>query len=782
MARKSLTTLKSEKAVAKGLQGMLMSDTQPETDKEGMTWFNKTNEITYIAVKNEAEVIEWKPMSGGTDTGGGTGGGASVTVSETAPADPSEGDLWMDSSSTQLYIYYNDGTTSQWVQTTATPTSAGASISVSSTPPALPTQGQVWWDSETANLYVAYNDGTGTQWIQSSSSPVTPVTDDATVGGTAPTDPVTGMLWYDTGTGELKVYDGTEWQVAGGGSSSTPALTISSVSPNNYDGDTGTEFTITGTNYQLGMTVDFITASGTEVRASVVTVLNQAQISVTTPQAFLSSDGPLDVKVNRPDGETVTLTDAIQTGGSPVWTTSAGTLYQNAWPADVTAGDNSYRLSMNVDESIAATDPDGQDVTYSVESGSLPTGVSLNSTTGAISGTLPSSLPGDQTYTFSAGASDTAGNLVTRNFSIIVKNSLGALYDFNGFTFTSGGTVGKTGPSPATLLNAYDTTSNPWLNISSHYAVTSWGRQNWQVPHDGTYRITITGARGSYQSSSYWHGLGAKLVVDLELTMGGTIYMVVGQTPGSFTGSAPYGAGGGGGGTFMYEPGQSDPILIAGGGGGGGGVTNAGGYVAANGGHPSYLDAHGQVDYSGLSASYGHQWEGDGAAGGCTASFNGNPGAGGSLGSGGQSGGSGWAQTENTGGGAGWLSNGQPNPNQTASNPNVRGKSLAGNFEGGTTYYTNGPNGGFGGGGASGYSGGLAGGGGGGGYSGGGGAGWASDLPGLSNASCWGGGGGSYITDNTGTVRNGRNASVVSMQEGQAGTADGCGLITIEPL
>ena len=45
----------------------------------------------------------------------GGGGGAAVTISDTAPASPAVGNLWWDSVGGQLYIYYNDGTSSQWV-------------------------------------------------------------------------------------------------------------------------------------------------------------------------------------------------------------------------------------------------------------------------------------------------------------------------------------------------------------------------------------------------------------------------------------------------------------------------------------------------------------------------------------------------------------------------------------------------------------------------------------------------------------------------------------------
>jgi hypothetical protein len=49
------------------------------------------------------------------DAAGGGGGGASVTISDTAPSSPMAGNLWWESDTGILYIYYNDGTSSQWV-------------------------------------------------------------------------------------------------------------------------------------------------------------------------------------------------------------------------------------------------------------------------------------------------------------------------------------------------------------------------------------------------------------------------------------------------------------------------------------------------------------------------------------------------------------------------------------------------------------------------------------------------------------------------------------------
>ena len=50
-----------------------------------------------------------------TTSSSGGGGGASVTISDGAPSSPSDGDLWWESDTGKLKIYYNDGTSSQWV-------------------------------------------------------------------------------------------------------------------------------------------------------------------------------------------------------------------------------------------------------------------------------------------------------------------------------------------------------------------------------------------------------------------------------------------------------------------------------------------------------------------------------------------------------------------------------------------------------------------------------------------------------------------------------------------
>ncbi len=45
-----------------------------------------------------------------------SGGGASLTVSDTAPANPEAGNLWFESDTGNTLVYYTDANTSQWVE------------------------------------------------------------------------------------------------------------------------------------------------------------------------------------------------------------------------------------------------------------------------------------------------------------------------------------------------------------------------------------------------------------------------------------------------------------------------------------------------------------------------------------------------------------------------------------------------------------------------------------------------------------------------------------------
>ena len=95
---------------------------------------NGTNYVGFKAPDTIASNIIWTlPSSDGTSgnvlstngsgnlswiaaSSGGSSGGSSVTTSATAPASPTAGNQWYDTTTGIIYTYVNDGTSSQWVQ------------------------------------------------------------------------------------------------------------------------------------------------------------------------------------------------------------------------------------------------------------------------------------------------------------------------------------------------------------------------------------------------------------------------------------------------------------------------------------------------------------------------------------------------------------------------------------------------------------------------------------------------------------------------------------------
>lgn len=215
-----------------------------------------------------------------------------------------------------------------------------------------------------------------------------------------PSSPVVGMIRYNTDLGNLEQYT-----VSGWGSIAPPPV-ITTVSPLTYNGEQGTLFTISGSGFGADISVKFITTQGVEYTAATITRISSTQVTATTPQDFTVANEPLAIKVIQGSGSFVT-TNLIDCGGTPTWNTAAGTL------TTVNSNDPVYA-------SISATDPDaGATIAYSVSNGSsLPGTLTINSSTGTITGTIPS-VSNTTTYNFTLSATDNAGNETQRSFSIV---------------------------------------------------------------------------------------------------------------------------------------------------------------------------------------------------------------------------------------------------------------------------------------------------------------------------------------------------------------------------
>ncbi|MCO6494749.1 MAG: PKD domain-containing protein, partial [Bacteroidetes bacterium] len=125
------------------------------------------------------------------------------------------------------------------------------------------------------------------------------------------------------------------------------------------------------------------------------------------------------------------------------------------------------------------------------------------------------------------------------------------------YKFTNCGATGRLGPTQAQINSGYSAT-----NLNGQVTSLS-GIQVWHVPDDGTYQITVAGAKGGdYNSGSYYGGKGATMQGTFDLNAGEEIYILVGQKGNNGTG------GGGGGGTYVVNKTTNTVLIVAGGGGG----------------------------------------------------------------------------------------------------------------------------------------------------------------------------------------------------------------------
>jgi hypothetical protein len=152
---------------------------------DGALAIDTTNNLLYIRTNST-----WEIASGG--------GGASVTTSDGAPADPESGDLWYETDTGSMFVYYDDGDSQQWVEVG---TAGVIAMTTSDTAPSSPSNGDLWFDTSTAKTYVYYDDGSSQQWVEVGAASAAASGTDGAIqfasGGTFSSD-ASNLVWDDT--------------------------------------------------------------------------------------------------------------------------------------------------------------------------------------------------------------------------------------------------------------------------------------------------------------------------------------------------------------------------------------------------------------------------------------------------------------------------------------------------------------------------------------------------------------------------------------------------------
>ena len=99
----------------------------------------------------------------------GGSGGSQVSVGTESPAAPSSGNLWYNTNLGRTFIYYNDGDSSQWVDAApfniVSDSGGGASVSIGTEAPVGPSSGDLWYNADYARIFIYYDNGINSQWV-----------------------------------------------------------------------------------------------------------------------------------------------------------------------------------------------------------------------------------------------------------------------------------------------------------------------------------------------------------------------------------------------------------------------------------------------------------------------------------------------------------------------------------------------------------------------------------------------------------------------------------------
>lgn len=473
---------------------------------------------------------------------------------------------------------------------------------------------------------------------------------------------------------------------------------------------------ITGGNFAEDVQVEFIGQNNVPQSAKAITRISSTQLNATRPDSFDVSNSPYTVSVSNPGIPAPAGTDAnlvvdgVSAGTVPSWITGTSIFYNLQGQTTATV--------------LEAADSEESAITYSLASGTLPAGLSLNSN-GTIEGIFSGSASEGAITAITVRATDAGGNFVDKSFNLTANDKpvwvtsslpeagIGTSYSqqLSTSTGSAGGDVSyslESGSLPAGLsldvatgvisgASSADPGTTATFTIRATDSAGAFATQELSIltsppleVSGGTLTSDATYYYRTFSSSSSITVTGGPLSCDVTLQAGG-----------GGGGASGSGGGGGGGGCLTYYGQSINTTSFSIGGGAGAGGTGGG----------TSMTNVGSVSGGGSGGSY--TGGGSGGSGGGGASTN-NPRSGGpGIAGQGNSGGSGANSGSGAGGGGagGGGANGSGSIYVNASGGsarNVFGMTFGGGGAGGSFSNTNDyrySGGGFGGGGSGGFNG-----------------------------------------------------------------------------
>jgi len=278
-------------------------------------------------------------------------------------------------------------------------------------------------------------------------------------GTTAERENVAGAIRFNTNLNLAEYYTGTAWNPI----ESPPTVT-------NFTLDGGSAVTSTKiANNAGGNATIVINGSGFDTSAGTVRFEGEVGSSTVNTQSLVrNSSTQFTVTVTRSDFQEANDPYAIVvTNGSNLSARLASALDVNVPPVFVNSADTILAAIVDNVQSLSgstanasATDPDGDAITYSIVSGSLPSGLTLGSSTGYITGSTSGVT--HQIYTFTVRAT-TAYGTADRQFKVEILGP------------PSGGSVSTSGSYTIHTFTSSGTFTNTINNLNVEYLVVAGG-------------------------------------------------------------------------------------------------------------------------------------------------------------------------------------------------------------------------------------------------------------------------------------------------------------------